>query len=503
MVTKNLLLMKKINKTFPGVKALEDVDFEINAGEVMALVGENGAGKSTLIKVLAGVHRMDSGEIHFKGEKVEISSPLEARNYGISIIYQELNLAPNLNIAENIFMGREKSTRTVFLDRKTSHREAKNLLDMVGLNIDTRKLVGELSIAQRQMVEVARALSVNSKLIVMDEPTSSLTASETDILMSIIRNLRNNGVSIIFISHKLSEIFEIADRVTVLRDGKMVKCLSISKCNEEKIIAMMVGREVKDIFAKEEAEIKETILQIKNLSTEDFLKNISFEIKRGEILGFAGLVGAGRSEVMRAIFGIDPRKSGEIYLDGKIIEIDHPYDAIKNGIGYVPEDRKLQGLILQMVVRENISLANLEDVSKRGFFNQDKEQKLAEEYITRLDIRTPGVEQKVVNLSGGNQQKVVIAKWLAIKPTVLILDEPTRGIDVKAKKEIHLLMSKLAQKGVAIIMISSELPEIIAMSDRIIVMHEGVKKGELKRGNVSQEMIMKMALSSEKALTGN
>lgn len=488
-------LMKGITKQFPGVKALDDVDLEVRRGEVMALVGENGAGKSTLMKVLAGLHSMDSGQIFIDDVMAKIDSPAQSRDMGISFIHQELNLAPNMSVAENIFLGREKPSKKFFLDRGKTNQEAKRLLDMVGLKVSTGTLVKNLSIAQRQMVEVARALSMNSSLIVMDEPTSSLTDNETDVLLSIIKRLKQRGVSIVFISHRLKEVFKISDRITVLRDGKNAGVFTTADVSEEKIIQVMVGREIKDLFDKHQADIGMPVLEIKNLSTENFLEDINFHVRAGEILGFAGLVGAGRTEVMQSVFGIDTKRTGDVYINGQKVDIKDPYDAIKAGIGYVPEDRKLQGLILQMTVKENITLANLEQVSHRWLLDNSRELKVAGEYIEKLDIKTPHKEQKVVNLSGGNQQKVVIAKWLAIKPRVLILDEPTRGIDVGAKREIHYLMSQLAGQGVAIIMISSELPEVLGMSDRIIIMHEGRIKGELTREEASQEKIMKMAIS--------
>lgn len=489
------LRMEGICKAFPGVQALKDVNLIVLKGEVMALIGENGAGKSTLMKILSGVYQKDSGRIIIEGQNVNIQSPLDSQKLGISVIHQELNLMPNLSIAENIFMGREKRRSRFFLDKKETYRESMQLLKMVGLEIDANTMVKDLSIAQRQMVEVAKALSLNSKLIIMDEPTSSLTDREIEILMDIIRNIKDRGVSIIFISHKLSEIFNIADRITVLRDGNTVGTVDAKDCDEEALIQMMIGRELKDIFDKVQGEVGDTILEVKGLSSGKVLKNISFTLKRGEILGFAGLVGAGRSELMRAIFGIDDFDEGEIYLEGRKVTIKHPLDAIKLGIGFVPEDRKLQGLILGMTVRENITLPSLEKMSSNGFVNIKKEKTVCDEFIKKLLIKTPHQEQKVLNLSGGNQQKVVISKWLAIKPKILILDEPTRGIDVGAKKEIHSLMSRLTREGVTIIMVSSELPEILGMSDRIIVMHNGVITGEMSRSEATQNKILKLAIS--------
>ncbi|MDD3839925.1 MAG: sugar ABC transporter ATP-binding protein [Clostridia bacterium] len=488
------LQMKGVTKQFPGVLALDNVDIYINQGEVLGLVGENGAGKSTLMKILTGVYKKDQGEILVNGKKVDIQKPLDAQKLGISIIHQELNVLLNLDIAENIFIGKEKRNG-IFVDKTAMHAEARKLLDMVGLDVDTTTLLQDLSIGQRQMVEVARALSFDSKIIVMDEPTSSLTESETKILLDIILKLKSEGVGVVFISHRLNEIFQICDRVTVMRDGQMVGNLIGQDISEKNVVGLMVGREINNMFEKEETNIGDVVLEVKHLSTKGFLKDINFKLRKGEILGFAGLVGAGRTEVMRAIFGVDKKEAGEIYVRGEKININSAEDAIRHGMGFVPEDRKGQGLILGMTVKENITLPYLESISRHKFIDQDAEGKIAEDYVDKLDIKTPSIEQKAMNLSGGNQQKVVISKWLATNPEILILDEPTRGIDVGAKKEIHRLMSKLAKTGVAIIMISSEMPEILGMSDRIMVMHEGCKKGELSRQEASQNKIMQMAIA--------
>jgi len=491
-----LLVMKNINKSFPGVRALRDVSLSLRRGEVHALIGENGAGKSTLMKVLSGVHQADSGEILWEGKPVQIHSTTEATAMGISIIYQELNLMPNMSIRENIFLGRENRKARFFVDFQKTSELAKTYTDMVGLTADVNTLVKDLSIAQRQMVEVAKALSTNAKLIVMDEPTSSLTDRETEILMNVIRNLRDQGVTVVFISHRLSELFEISDRITVLRDGECVGTIDTKDCTEPQLVNMMVGRTLDDIYPKGNAQIGEAVLEAKHLNAGKMVQDVSFTLHRGEILGFAGLIGAGRSEVMRAIFGVDPLDSGEIIIDGKKLEKHTPTDAIRAGLGLVPEDRKLLGLILDMSVRENTTLPCLPVEMKGGILSRKKENEITQTYIEQLDIKTPGAEQKVLNLSGGNQQKVVIGKWLATHPKVLILDEPTRGIDVGAKREIHQLMSKLADQGVGIIMISSEMPEVLGMSDRIIVMHEGHVCGELSRSEATQERIMSLILSA-------
>ena len=491
-----LLEMKHINKSFPGVQALRDVSLSLRHGEVHALIGENGAGKSTLMKVLSGVHQAESGQIFWEGQEIKIHSTKEATAYGISIIYQELNLMPNMSIRENIFLGRERKKGKFLMDFKRTTEEAKVYTEMVGLHEDVNTLVGELSIAQRQMVEVAKALSTHAKLIVMDEPTSSLTDRETDILMGVIRKLRESGVTVVFISHRLSELFEISDRITVLRDGECVGTIDTKDCTEDQLISMMVGRALSGIYPKEEVPIGEKVLEVNHLCAGKMVQDVSFQLRTGEILGFAGLVGAGRSEVMRAIFGVDHLDSGEILIDGKKLEKHTPTDAIEAGIGFVPEDRKLLGLILNMTVRENTTLPCLRDEMHAGILSRRRENEIAQDYVDRLDIKTPGLEQKVLNLSGGNQQKVVIGKWLATHPKILILDEPTRGIDVGAKKEIHELMSKLAATGVGIIMISSEMPEVLGMSDRVIVMHGGKICGELSREEASQEKIMEIILSA-------
>jgi ABC-type sugar transport system ATPase subunit len=490
---KEVLVMRDIDKSFPGVHALKKVSLSIEAGEVHALIGENGAGKSTLMKILSGVYQSDGGEILINGRAVKIDLPEKATRLGISIIYQELNLMPNLSIAENIFVGREKR-RGPFLDTAATIAEAEKYTREVGLQVSVGTPVQNLSIAQRQMVEVAKALSVNAKVIIMDEPTSSLTEPEVVILMGIIRKLRDQGTSIVFISHRLSEIFEISDRITVLRDGEVIDTVAASGCGEDALIHMMVGRSLTDLFPKEAVPPGDVILEAEHVSSGSMVRDVSFTLRRGEILGFAGLVGAGRSELMSVVFGFRRLDSGKIRIDGRELPPNSPVESIRRGIGFVPEDRKLQGLVLGMSLRENATLASLENVSGGGFIKSGEERKLADSYVDKLSIRTPGIEQKVQNLSGGNQQKVVIAKWLATHPKVLIMDELTRGIDVGAKKEIYNLITMLAKEGVGIILISSELPEVLGMSDRIIVMHEGMIKGELDRRDATQKRIMSMIL---------
>jgi ABC-type sugar transport system ATPase subunit len=496
-----VLVMRNIDKSFPGVHALKQVNLSIEAGEVHALIGENGAGKSTLMKILSGVYQSDSGEISVDGKTVKIDIPEKATQLGISIIYQELNLMPNLSIAENIFVGREKR-RGPFLDAAATKREAEKYIREVGLQVDVETPVQNLSIAQRQMVEVAKALSVNAKVIIMDEPTSSLTEPEVIILMKIIRKLRDQGTSIVFISHRLSEIFEIGDRITILRDGEVIDTVKTSECNEDSLIHMMVGRSLTDLFPKETVEIGGIILEAEHIRSGSMVRDVSFTLRRGEILGFAGLVGAGRSELMSAIFGFRRRDSGKVTIAGKETPPNSPGESIRLGMGFVPEDRKLQGLVLGMSLRENATLASLEQVSRGGLIKSGEERTIADYYVDKLAIKTPGIEQKVQNLSGGNQQKVVISKWLATNPKVLIMDELTRGIDVGAKKEIYSLITRLAKDGVGIILISSELPEVLGMSDRIIVMHEGIIKGELSREEATQKRVMSLILREDEKKAG-
>jgi len=493
--------MRHITKTYPGVRALDNVDFEVAKGEVHALVGENGAGKSTLMKILAGAQPMDSGEILLDGAPVHITSPQKAMDLGISIIYQEFNLVPYLNAAENIFLGREpKGALPGFINFPVMYAEAQKVIDQLGVRLNVRTPVNRLSIAQQQMVEVAKATSRKASIIAMDEPSATLTEHELESLFDLIRSLKAKGVSIIYISHRLEEIFQIADQVTVLRDGHLVGTNPVAETDRNEIIHMMVGRELKESAAadqKQAAGISAPALTVKNLTRKGVIEDISFTVHRGEVLGVAGLVGAGRTELARAIFGADPIDSGEIWLNGHRVEIRSPRDAIRRGIGLVTEDRKALGLILGMVVRENVSLANLDAVTRVGFVNRREERRVAQRFIQELAIKTPSVEQQVQNLSGGTQQKVVLAKWLFTQSKVLIFDEPTRGIDVGSKVEIYQLMNRLAANGVAIIMISSELPEILGMSDRILVMHEGRISGELSRKDATQEKIMWLATGGE------
>ena len=495
---KPVLQMQGIAKTYPGVVALSGVDFDVMPGEVHALVGENGAGKSTLMKILAGADTRDAGQILIDGKPTYIASPQEAMRLGVSIIYQEFNLVPYMNAAENIFLGREPASAVPgVIDFGSMYRDAEAIIDELGVALDVRAPMNQLSVAQQQMVEIAKATSRKSRIIAMDEPSATLTEHELENLFALIRRLKAEGVSIIYISHRLEEIFEIADRVTVLRDGALVETKNIGDTDREDIIRMMVGRELTEIIPKVEAEVRDVALELRKVNRAGVLRDISFQVRRGEVLGIAGLVGAGRTEVARAIFGADPIDSGDVLIDGKAVKIRSPKHAISLGIGLVTEDRKALGLVLGMAVRENISLANLGVLSKLGFISRRREREVARSYVEDVLIKTPSVEQAVQNLSGGNQQKVVLAKWLFTKSKILIFDEPTRGIDVGAKTEIYQLMNRLAETGVAIIMISSELPEVLGMSDRILVMHEGEIAGELSRAEATQEQIMHLATGGE------
>jgi ribose transport system ATP-binding protein len=490
-----LVSMAGIDKAFPGVRALEQCRFELRPGEVHALVGENGAGKSTLMKVLAGVYASDAGRILFQGAEVEITSPRAAQSLGISMIHQELNLMPHLTVAQNIFIGREPRRRVpCFLDERALNDNAQALLARLKLALDARTRVSDLTVAKQQMVEIAKALSYDSKVLIMDEPTAALTGAEIDDLFRIIRELRDKGVGVVHISHRLEELPLIADRITVLRDGRHVETLNTSDSTREQLIRLMVGRTIYE-GAPEGASLSagDVILEVKKLKRGRVLRDVSFRARRGEIIGFAGLVGAGRTEVARAIFGADPVDSGEIRVRGKKVRIRSPHDAVRHGIAYLSEDRKRFGLNVGMDVETNIVLATFRHfLGRLGWVASEKTRATAQHYVEMLRIRTPSIRERVKNLSGGNQQKVVIAKWLAAEAEILIFDEPTRGIDVGAKSEIYRLLSELSSQGKAIIMISSELPEILRMSHRIIVMCEGRITGELPSG-ATQEQIMRYA----------
>ncbi|MCS6844155.1 MAG: sugar ABC transporter ATP-binding protein [Caldilineales bacterium] len=510
-----VLRMERISKAFPSVQALDNVDFEVAAGEVVALVGENGAGKSTLMKILAGAYKKDAGRIFLEGKEVEIESPLHAQQLGIATIYQEFNLTRNQTAAANIFMTREPRQKGLLgklglVDRRRMEAEAQQILDRIGARISAAARVRDLSVAQQQQVEIAKALAVEARIIIMDEPTAALGESEVENLFRTVLGLKEQGISVIFITHRLEELFRVADRVVVLRDGRRVGEISLktetaggtqsasdTQALTDRIISMMVGRTLDDMFHKEAAAIGEPILEVRNLSRKGVVEGVSFTLRRGEILGFAGLVGAGRTETVRLLFGADPRDSGEILLEGKPVDLRSPHDAAQIGLGLVPEDRANQGLVLKLPVQENIVLATLDRHSRARFVDRRATERTASDYVNRLTIRTPHLRQKAMFLSGGNQQKIVLAKWLAAQPKVLILDEPTRGIDVGAKAEVHALMSQLAQSGMGIIMISSDLPEVLGMSDRILVMHEGRVAGILDRAEATQEKVMALASGAQ------
>jgi ribose transport system ATP-binding protein len=499
----DLVRMEEIFKSFPGVQALDDCHFDLRVGEVHALCGENGAGKSTLMKILAGIYQPDArsgpkgaGRILFKGVEVEIPTPRAARDLGISIIHQELSLMRHLSVAQNIFIGREPR-KSLFLDEERINQLTRELLSKLNINLDPRVKIADLTVAMQQMVEIARALSLNTEVLIMDEPTAALTDTEINTLFDIIRQLRSRGVGIVHISHRLEELKLIADRVTVMRDGRYVDTVRTDDAPLDRIISMMVGRTIYEAAPEASAEPgsnPEVVLEVRNLNRGRSIQNVSFRLRRGEILGFAGLVGAGRTEVARAIFGADRLDSGEILLNGKRARIRSPHDAVRRGIGYLSEDRKRYGLALGLDVETNMVLAALKEfLGALGWVLPARTRAMAASHVRELAIKTPSLQQKVRNLSGGNQQKVVVGKWLTANSNVLIFDEPTRGIDVGAKSEIYRLLNNLAHEGKSIIMISSELPEVLRMSHRILVMCEGRITGELKAGEATQEAIMHFA----------
>ena len=490
-----ILEMQHIHKRFPGVHALNDVSITVYPGEVLALVGENGAGKSTLMKVLAGAVQPDEGTILIDGQPVAITNPRRAQELGIGIIYQELSLVNALSIGENIFLG--DLPRHPRLPGKVDWpelwRRTSKVLEHVRLRIPPQTLVRDLSVAQKQMVEIARALARNVRVLILDEPTSALTLQETETLFNIIHDLRERGVAIIYISHRMEEVFTITQRVTVLRDGQLIGTLPTSEATEDRLISMMVGRDLSRLFSRAAEATGPVCLEVRGLRRAGVLNDISFHVCAGEIVGIAGLVGSGRTELVRSIFGADPIDGGEILLNGEKVTIRSPRDAVRLGIGLVPEDRKQQALFLRLAIRENISLPVLTRLGTPAFPSRAKERSLVADYIKSLRIRTPSMEQRVEALSGGNQQKVVIARWLATNPKVLILDEPTRGIDVGAKAEVHALIARLAEQGVAIIMVSSELPEILGMSHRVLVMRQGRIVANIPREEATEERIMAAA----------
>ena len=491
--SQTLLKMRGIHKRFPGVHALKGIDMDLYPGEVLALMGENGAGKSTLIKMLGGAHQATEGTIELQGKIIEIDNPQTSQDLGIGIIYQEFNLIPHLTVRENIFLGKPKAQAGV-ISKKEEHKHAKELFQKIGIEIDPETICNQLSTAEQQIVEIVKALSTDVSLLVMDEPSATLTPQEVEGLFKIIRDLQKQGIGIIYISHRLDEIFDIATRVMVMRDGEYIGSKSIEDINRQEMIEMMVGRKVENEFPKHYHKIGAPVLEVTDMSSKDVAK-VSFTVHAGEVLGFTGLVGSGRTELMRLIFGADKRDTGTIKLHGKELKIDSPRDAIANGIGLLTEDRKGQGLVLIHSVRENFALPNLGKFSKFGIINAKQEKVSFAEHVKNMLIKIPNQEQLAKNLSGGNQQKVVLAKWLEQNCEVVIIDEPTRGIDVGAKYEIYMLINKLAEQGKAIIMISSELPEIMGMSDRIMVMRSGQVSAEVKDvKNTTQEILLDHAI---------
>ena len=487
-----ILEIKNVSKAFPGTQALDGVSLSVRRGEVHAILGENGAGKSTLMLILAGVHRKDSGEIWLEGRPVEIHDPHHAQTLGIAMVHQDLSLAPPLSVAENMFANRQPVNSLGMIDYSRLYEQTRQALAQFEIDIDPRRAVRDLSVAYQQVVEIATALSRNAKVLILDEPTSALTEHETAILFRIIRQLCQQGVTVLYISHKLSEIMDIADRFTVLRDGKVVGTLNTRDATQDDIVRMMVGRELGQYYPDAGRPTDECLFEVRNLTGRNF-RDVSFRLYRGEVLGMAGLAGAGRTDLARAIFGAEPLYSGDVFLHGQKIVIHSPAGAVRLGIGYVPEDRKEAGLFLSLTVRENTVAASLRQFSNSVFMDHRRVQAAVSDIVHNLDIKTPSLEQQVMNLSGGNQQKVMLAKWLVIKPKVLIVDEPTRGVDVGVKADVHRLLRDLANQGVGVIMISSELPEVLGMSDRVLVMREGRLVGEVPRAEATEERVMAYA----------
>lgn len=483
-----ILTLKNITKEFPGVKALDDVTINIERGTIHGLVGENGAGKSTLIKVLAGIYQPNKGEIILDGKPCRFNSPIEARRAGISVVHQEIKLAEPLSVAENMFLGNVQ-LKNGLVDWKGMRRRAREIVEDLGMDIDINAQVSSLTVAKKQIVEIMHAINNNSRILIMDEPSAVLTDRELEVMFRIVKQLRDEGITIIYISHRLDEIFGLCSNVSVLRDGRHIDTIPVASIDRQGLINMMVGREMGQEYPKEVGNVGGTILEVKNLS-RGILQDISFEVKSGEVFGISGLVGAGRTELARAILGIDKPESGEVYVRGKKVHYRTFADAIRDGLGLIPEDRKLQGLVQIMSVKRNTTLVNMKRVLRAGVISSSLEEKLSKEYADKLHVVTPSMETEVQYLSGGNQQKVVIAKWLFQNSEILFLDEPTRGIDVGAKAEIYRLINRMAKEGKTIIMISSEMPELLGMCDRIMVMHEGHKMGELNAAEATQEKIM-------------
>ncbi len=498
-----IVSMENICKSFPGVKALDNVNFELRSGEVMALLGENGAGKSTLMKVLSGVYTRNSGTLKIFGKEYGDLTPKQAQQAGVAIIHQELNMCRHLSVAENMFLGREISGK-IALNNAKMEEEAKAILEDLKIDIDPRQTVGDLPVSKQQMVEIAKALSVNARILIMDEPTSALTSKEIEDLFRIIRKLKAEGRGIVYISHRLEELQHIVDRVTIMRDGQYITSMDFKDVTMDEIIANMVGREIKEKFPKVQCEKGEKIFEVKNLNAGKMVKNINLSVYAGEIVGIAGLMGAGRTETTRAIFGADPKESGEIYVDGKEVKINCPMDAIRNGVVLAPEDRKKDGLCTKLSIRSNLALPNLDLIcNKMGVINSQKEQALCEKAVSDLRIKISNIDDDSGNLSGGNQQKVVVGKWLARDSRVVIFDEPTRGIDVGAKVEIYNLMNELKQQGVAVLFVSSEMPEVMGVADRILVMCDGKITGEVMAAETTQNEILTLATRFEDKKIGS
>ncbi|KGP72378.1 sugar ABC transporter ATP-binding protein [Pontibacillus yanchengensis] len=503
MTVQPIVEMNHIHKSFVGNKVLKDVHFDVKPGEIHALMGENGAGKSTMMKILTGIHKRDQGTVSVNGKEVAFSNPKEAEKAGIAVIHQELNIIPYLTVAQNMFLGKElKYGKTGVLKTKEMQQKTRERLQRLGIDMDPDEEAGQLSVGKQQMVEIARAISTNAEVLVMDEPTAALTDREIEALFKVIRQLRDQGVGIVYISHRMEEIFSLCNRISVLRDGEYIGTKYSNETSFEEIVKMMVGRELGQRFPDRTSEIGDTKLEVKSLSRDGWFEDVSFSVRKGEILGVAGLMGAGRTEIMEALFGSRKTSNGQVFLDGQHLKIKHPKDSIEAGIGFITEDRKSEGLVLNLSIRENMALPMLSNLSNYGVLSNKSEQELVESLMSRLQVKATGPDQEVKSLSGGNQQKVVIGKWLGIEPKVLILDEPTRGVDIGAKKEIYHIMNELTERGVSIIMVSSELPEVLGMSDRILVIHEGKVATTLSREEADQEKIMQAA-TGQAAMGGN
>lgn len=485
--------MTGINKSFGANQVLKDAAFTLKDGEVHALMGENGAGKSTLMKILTGVYTKDSGTVKVDGKEVNFKSPQEAEKAGIVFIYQELNVLFDLTVEENLFMGKEITKKFGICDKKAMHAKAQEVMDKMGVQIPIEAVMSDLSVGQQQMVEICKALMVDAKVIIMDEPTAALTERETESLFRVMRALQKKGVSIVYISHRMEEIFVLCDRITILRDGSYIGTENVNDIDMDGIVKMMIGREIGERYPKRDVKIGEEVLRVEGLTKEKVFHDVSFDVRAGEVLGVAGLMGAGRTEIMQAIFGSISKNRGQIYIDGKQVTIKNPRQAIAAGIGFITEDRKTEGLLLEKSIAENIEIANLKSVSKHGVLSKKKQEELVQQGIDEFKIKCFGPWHECNNLSGGNQQKVVLAKWIATNPKILILDEPTRGVDIGAKKEIYNVINKMAAQGVAVIMVSSELPEVLGMSDRIMVVREGEVRGILDGKDADQEKIMTLA----------